>query len=102
MSDAEIVAKAKSQLDTMLGSACAAATVVDAAVVKLPSAVNWYYVRPRASNLRPSHSLLSARVRPAIRAARFLQGVRQGRVCQTLMPYHAAPTRARCALRADC
>jgi len=43
MSDAEIVAKAKSQLDTMLGSACAAATVVDAAVVKLPSAVNWYY-----------------------------------------------------------
>ena len=41
--DEEIVAKAKAQLDTMLGPACAAAKVVDAAVVKLPSAVNWYF-----------------------------------------------------------
>ena len=43
MSEEEIVVKAKANLDTMLGSACAAASVVDAAVVKLPNAVNWYY-----------------------------------------------------------
>ena len=43
LSDEEIAAKAKRDLDTMLGSACAQATVVDAAVVKLPNAVNWYY-----------------------------------------------------------
>jgi len=43
LSDEEIAAKAKRDLDTMLGRACAQATVVDAAVVKLPNAVNWYY-----------------------------------------------------------
>ena len=43
MSDEDIVAKAKAHLDTMLGGACAAASVVDAAVVRLPNAVNWYY-----------------------------------------------------------
>ena len=44
LSDDEIVAKAKAQLDTMLGAACEAASVLDAAVVRLPSAVNWYFV----------------------------------------------------------
>jgi uncharacterized protein with NAD-binding domain and iron-sulfur cluster len=42
MSDEEIVAKAKADLDTMLGEQCRLAKVVDAAVVKLPNAVNWY------------------------------------------------------------
>jgi protoporphyrinogen oxidase len=41
MSDEEIVAKAKADLDTMLGEQCRLAKVVDAAVVKLPNAVNW-------------------------------------------------------------
>ena len=43
MSDDEIVAKAKRDLDVMLGAACANAKVLDAAVVKLPNAVNWYF-----------------------------------------------------------
>lgn len=43
MSDAEITAKAKRDLDQMLGSACQAASVIDSAVVKLPNAVNWYF-----------------------------------------------------------
>ena len=43
LSDEAIVAKAKKDLDTMLGAKCAAASVTDAAVVRLPSAVNWYY-----------------------------------------------------------
>ena len=42
MSDEQLVAKAKANLDTMLGADCAAASVVDAAVVRLPQAVNWY------------------------------------------------------------
>jgi len=42
MDDESIVAKAKSDLDTMLGTSCASAGVSDAAVVKLPRAVNWY------------------------------------------------------------
>ena len=43
-SDEALIAKAKADLDVMLGGACAAAKVVDAAVVKLPSAVNWYFL----------------------------------------------------------
>ena len=43
MDDDAIVAKAKKDLDTMLGSTCMAAVVEDAAVVRLPQAVNWYY-----------------------------------------------------------
>jgi len=43
MNDDDIVSKAKQDLDTMLGSACVEASVVDAAVVKLPQAVNWYF-----------------------------------------------------------
>ena len=42
MDDIDIVDKAKSDLDTMLGSSCKEALVIDAAVVKLPQAVNWY------------------------------------------------------------
>lgn len=43
MDDAALTAKAKADLDTMLGSTCRAAKVVDAAIVRLPAAVNWYY-----------------------------------------------------------
>mmetsp|Transcript_7578 Transcript_7578/g.11569 ORF Transcript_7578/g.11569 Transcript_7578/m.11569 type:complete len:589 (-) Transcript_7578:145-1911(-) len=43
MSDDQIVKKVKQDLDTMLGASCAAAEVTDAAVVRLPSAVNWYF-----------------------------------------------------------
>lgn len=42
MDDEAIVEKAKRDLDTMLGTDCKTAEVVDAAVVKLPQAVNWY------------------------------------------------------------
>jgi len=43
LSDEQITAKAKRDLDAMLGSDCQAASVVDSAVVKLPNAVNWYF-----------------------------------------------------------
>lgn len=43
MSDEDVVAKAKKDLDTMLGQTSISAEVVDAAVVRLPQAVNWYY-----------------------------------------------------------
>ena len=43
MSDEEIAKKAKSDLNTMLGIPCATAKVVDAAIVRLPNAVNWYF-----------------------------------------------------------
>ncbi|VEU39623.1 unnamed protein product [Pseudo-nitzschia multistriata] len=42
MDNEAIVEKVKSDLDTILGKDCKAASVVDAAVVKLPQAVNWY------------------------------------------------------------
>ncbi len=42
MDDKSIVEKAKANLDTMLGNDCKNAKVLDAAVVKLPQAVNWY------------------------------------------------------------
>lgn len=42
MNDEAIVEKAKADLDTMLGKDCKRAKVLDAAVVKLPQAVNWY------------------------------------------------------------
>ncbi|KAL7550456.1 hypothetical protein ACHAWF_017754 [Thalassiosira exigua] len=42
LSDEEVVDKAKRDLDTMLGAQSADATVLDAAVVRLPQAVNWY------------------------------------------------------------
>lgn len=42
MDDKSIVEKAKADLDTMLGKDCKDAKVIDAAVVKLPQAVNWY------------------------------------------------------------
>mmetsp|Transcript_5387 Transcript_5387/g.13535 ORF Transcript_5387/g.13535 Transcript_5387/m.13535 type:complete len:632 (+) Transcript_5387:158-2053(+) len=42
MDDKSIVEKAKADLDTMLGRDCKGANVLDAAVVKLPRAVNWY------------------------------------------------------------
>jgi uncharacterized protein with NAD-binding domain and iron-sulfur cluster len=43
MNDEDIVAKAKNDLDTLLGSTCSSANVEDAALVRLPQAVNWYY-----------------------------------------------------------
>jgi len=42
MSDEAIIERAKAHLDTILGEACRRASVIDAAVVKLPNAVNWY------------------------------------------------------------
>ena len=42
MDDKSIAEKAKDDLDTMLGRDCKDAKVIDAAVVKLPQAVNWY------------------------------------------------------------
>ena len=42
MDDTSIVAKVKNDLNTILGRDCIAATVVDAAIVRLPQAVNWY------------------------------------------------------------
>jgi uncharacterized protein with NAD-binding domain and iron-sulfur cluster len=43
MSDEQIAEKAKKDLNTVLGVDCAAAKVVDAAIVRLPNAVNWYF-----------------------------------------------------------
>ena len=43
MSDDQIMEKVKSDLNTILGVECAAASVIDAAVVRLPNAVNWYF-----------------------------------------------------------
>jgi len=43
MSDDAIVTKAKNDLDNLLGIKCQQASVVDAAVVRLPEGVNWYY-----------------------------------------------------------
>jgi uncharacterized protein with NAD-binding domain and iron-sulfur cluster len=43
MSDEEIVAKVKSDLDNILGTKCKSASVSDAAVVRLPEGVNWYF-----------------------------------------------------------
>jgi uncharacterized protein with NAD-binding domain and iron-sulfur cluster len=42
-SDAALVTKVKADLDCILGPDCIAATVVDAAIVRLPDAVNWYF-----------------------------------------------------------
>jgi uncharacterized protein with NAD-binding domain and iron-sulfur cluster len=42
MSDEAIIQRAKAHLDTILGDACKRASVVDAAIVRLPNAVNWY------------------------------------------------------------
>ena len=43
MSDQQIADKAKEDLNTMLGLDCATAKVVDAAIVRLPAGVNWYF-----------------------------------------------------------
>jgi uncharacterized protein with NAD-binding domain and iron-sulfur cluster len=43
MSDDDLVSKVKTDLNTILGVNCAVANVVDAAVVRLPKGVNWYY-----------------------------------------------------------
>lgn len=42
MDDESIVKKVKRDLDIMLGYTCQRAQVVDAAIVRLPNAVNWY------------------------------------------------------------
>lgn len=43
MDDDAIVAKVKEDLDTILGTECMSTKVVDAAIIRLPNAVNWYY-----------------------------------------------------------
>lgn len=43
LSDEEIVCKVKRDLDILVGKSCQMSTVVDAAVVRLPGAVNWYF-----------------------------------------------------------
>lgn len=43
MNDDQIVEKVKADLNTILGVDCAVAKVNDAAVVRLPNAVNWYF-----------------------------------------------------------
>jgi uncharacterized protein with NAD-binding domain and iron-sulfur cluster len=43
MSDEQIRDKAKDDLNTILGAQCASAKVMDAAIVRLPNAVNWYF-----------------------------------------------------------
>ena len=43
LSDEAIVAKAKKDLDDILGTKCRVAEVVDAAIVRLPQGVNWYF-----------------------------------------------------------
>jgi uncharacterized protein with NAD-binding domain and iron-sulfur cluster len=42
MSDEAIVEKVKGDLNTIIGSQCISANVIDAAIVRLPQAVNWY------------------------------------------------------------
>ena len=42
MSDAAVVDKVKKDLNTILGLQCINANVIDAAIVRLPQAVNWY------------------------------------------------------------
>lgn len=43
LSDEEIVDKAKKDLDTILGAKCKSSEVLDAAVVRLPEGVNWFF-----------------------------------------------------------
>merc|ERR1719482_2019355 len=43
MSDDQIVEKVKADMNTILGIECATAKVSDAAIVRLPNAVNWYF-----------------------------------------------------------
>jgi uncharacterized protein with NAD-binding domain and iron-sulfur cluster len=49
LADDDIVRLAKADLDGLLGIKCEQARVVDAAVVRLPGAVNWYFPGSRAS-----------------------------------------------------
>lgn len=42
-SDEAIIKKVKTDLDTILGPECKSASVLDAAIVRLPDAVNWYF-----------------------------------------------------------
>jgi uncharacterized protein with NAD-binding domain and iron-sulfur cluster len=43
MSDDDIIQKVKQDMDQIIGSQSRAANVIDAAVVRLPEAVNWYF-----------------------------------------------------------
>merc|ERR1711862_401122 len=43
MSDDDIIHKVKNELNTILGSSCIQAEVIDAAIIRLPQSVNWYY-----------------------------------------------------------
>lgn len=52
-SDDDLIAKVKDNLDTILGESCQASKVVDAAIVRLPNAVNWYF--PGSYQYMPDH-----------------------------------------------
>ncbi|KAG7337273.1 flavin containing amine oxidoreductase [Nitzschia inconspicua] len=43
MSDKDIVKKVKADLSTILGVECASTKVIDAAIIRLPRGVNWYF-----------------------------------------------------------
>lgn len=43
LNDEDLIAKVKSDLDILLGPECRSARVVDAALVRLPNGVNWYF-----------------------------------------------------------
>jgi uncharacterized protein with NAD-binding domain and iron-sulfur cluster len=49
LSDEDLIHLVKADLDALLGSQCEQSRVVDAAVVRLPSAVNWYFPGSYAS-----------------------------------------------------
>lgn len=61
MSDEDIVKKVKSDLNSILGVECVEANVADAAVVRLPAGVNWYY----PGSYRSMPDLVSSSVRNA-------------------------------------
>merc|ERR1711862_1061501 len=43
MNNQDIISKVKNDLDIILGDPCIQAKVADAAIVRLPQAVNWYF-----------------------------------------------------------
>jgi uncharacterized protein with NAD-binding domain and iron-sulfur cluster len=53
LSDDQLITKVKTDLDTILGQSCRDAKVVDAAIVRLPDAVNWYF--PGSYQFMPDH-----------------------------------------------
>lgn len=54
--DDDLIKKVKSDLDCILGESCKGSKVVDAAIVRLPNAVNWYF--PGSYQHMPNHRSL--------------------------------------------